>query len=111
MNVVTVLYFAAARERTGTASERVEVEVGTVKELLAELGRRHPALVSVLPHLRIAVNQEFVGTDSPLPPSAEVALIPPVSGGSGKSLDPAADVALIPPVSGGAGRSVPARSP
>ncbi len=36
-----------------------------------------------LPHLRVAVNQEFLPLDAPVPDGAEVALVPPVAGGSG----------------------------
>jgi MoaE-MoaD fusion protein len=81
---VWVLYFAAARERAGTSREELEVsEEATVSSLLARLAERHPGLGPLLPHLRVAVNQEFASTDQPLSPGAEVALIPPVSGGAG----------------------------
>lgn len=82
---VTVLYFAAARERAGTPREEVELPGTTarVAELLEAVGRNHPALRPLFPHLRVAVNQEFAAADAPIPPGAEVALIPPVAGGSG----------------------------
>ncbi|MET0402512.1 MAG: molybdopterin converting factor subunit 1 [Cystobacter sp.] len=81
---LTVLYFAAARERAGLAREALEVPPGTrVTELLRLLSDRHPALAPLLPHLRVAVNQEFSPAETELPPGAEVALIPPVAGGSG----------------------------
>jgi MoaE-MoaD fusion protein len=81
---LTLLYFAAARERAGLAREVWEVPPGTrVSELLRRLAERHPGLAPLLPHLRVAVNQEFSSPDTELPPGAEVALIPPVAGGSG----------------------------
>lgn len=84
MPTVTVLYFAAARERAGTARETVEVPEGlTAAGLIEELSRRHPELGKLAPHLRVAVNEEFCAPDDPIPPGAQVALIPPVSGGSG----------------------------
>ena len=76
---VTVLYFAAARERAGTAQETVEWSGGPVRQLLAAA---HPELRPLLPHLRVAVNQEFTSLDAPVPEGAEVALVPPVAGGS-----------------------------
>ncbi|MCY0996530.1 molybdopterin converting factor subunit 1 [Myxococcus sp. MISCRS1] len=80
---VTVLYFAAARERAGTARERVEVPEGaTVEVVLQLLAAAHPGLAPLLPHLRVAVDQEFVGAEAPVRAGAEVALIPPVAGGS-----------------------------
>ena len=81
---LSVLYFAAARERAGLSRETLEVPAGTrVAELLGLLSARHPGLAPLLPHLRVAVNQEFSPVDAELPPGAEVALIPPVAGGSG----------------------------
>lgn len=81
---VNVLYFAAARERAQAGQETVELEAGaTVSALLAELVGRHPSLEPLLPHLRVAVNQEFCALEDRLPEGAEVALIPPVAGGAG----------------------------
>lgn len=80
---LTVLYFAAARERAGTAQEAVEWTGGSVRQLLEILAARHPELKPLLPHLRVAVNQEFTSLDSAVPDGAEVALVPPVAGGAG----------------------------
>jgi MoaE-MoaD fusion protein len=79
---LTVLYFAAARERAGTAQETVEWGGGPVRQLLETLAARHPDLRPLLPHLRVAVNQEFTTLDASVPDRAEVALVPPVAGGS-----------------------------
>ena len=79
---LTVLYFAAARERAGTAQEAADWSGGTVRQLLEQLAARHPELRPLLPHLRVAVNQEFQPLDAPVPDRAEVALVPPVAGGS-----------------------------
>ena len=80
---LTVLHFAAASERAGTGQETVEWRGGTVRQLLEELVARHPGLRSLVPHLRVAVNQEFLPLDAQVPDGAEVALVPPVAGGSG----------------------------
>lgn len=80
--MVTLLYFAAARERTGISSERLALPAGaTVRELLDAVGQRHPTLADVLPRCRVAVDQAFAVADAPIPDGAEVALIPPVAGG------------------------------
>lgn len=80
---ITVLFFAAARERAGGAREVLEVPEGTlVRDVLRLVAERHPALAPLLPHLRVAVDQEFVGLEAPVRAGAEVALIPPVAGGS-----------------------------
>ncbi len=82
---ITVLYFAAARERAGTAREEVEVPhaAPTVAQVLQLLSGMHPSLAPLLPHLRVAVDQEFSGKDAAVRAGAEVALIPPVAGGAG----------------------------
>ena len=81
---VTVLYFAVAREAAGTDSEALSGAPSTVGALRALLAERHPELARVLPRCRLAVNQEFAGDGDPVPEGAEVAVIPPVSGGSGR---------------------------
>jgi molybdopterin synthase catalytic subunit len=83
-NTITILYFAAARERVGLPRESLELPPGArVTDVLRLLATRHPALAPLLPHLRVAVNQEFSGTEAEVPAGAELALIPPVAGGSG----------------------------
>jgi MoaE-MoaD fusion protein len=87
MAELTVLYFAAAREQAGCAREQVPHQAGlTVGALLDALCERHLGLARLRPHLRVAVNQEFVEPQAPVPPGAEVALIPPVAGGEGRFL-------------------------
>jgi molybdopterin synthase catalytic subunit len=54
--------------------------VADLRRLLAE---RHPRLSAVLPRCRIAVDQDFVPEDAAVQDGAEVAVIPPVSGGAG----------------------------
>ncbi len=84
---LTILYFAAARERVGLPRETLEVPAGSrVEDVLKLLAGRHPALAPLLRHLRVAVNQEFVDAQAEVPAGAELALIPPVAGGSGGGL-------------------------
>jgi molybdopterin converting factor subunit 1 len=80
---VTVLYFAATRAAAGTPSEALDPIPADVAALRARLLELHPPLATLLPRCRIALDQEFVGDDAPLREGAEVALIPPVSGGAG----------------------------
>jgi len=82
---VTVLLFAAARERAGLSRLELPVEEGLrVRGVLALLTERFPALGPLLPHLRVALDQEFVDLEAPVHPGAELALIPPVAGGDGR---------------------------
>jgi molybdopterin synthase catalytic subunit len=81
---VTLLYFAACRERAGRSSEAVELPDGsTAADALAAACRAHPELAPVAGKLRLAVDQEFAPPEQPLRDGAELALIPPVSGGAG----------------------------
>jgi molybdopterin converting factor subunit 1 len=80
---VQVKYFAAARERAGREEEALVLDEGTtVGRALEILGRERSALSPLFPHLRAAVNQRFVGLEQPLADGDELALIPPVAGGS-----------------------------
>jgi molybdopterin converting factor subunit 1 len=79
---VDVRYFAAAREATQLAHETLPIAAGaTIAQLAEALVARHPALAGALPHLRFALDEAFVGLETPLTDGATVALIPPVGGG------------------------------
>jgi molybdopterin converting factor subunit 1 len=79
---VPVRLFAAARECAGASQISVELpERSTVADLKRALSELYPALVPMIPSLMIAVSAEYADDSSPIPPGAEVALIPPVSGG------------------------------
>ncbi len=80
---VTVRFFAASRERAGRSTDTVALpEPFTVAHLLEVLVATYPALGPVMPHLRVAVAEEFVALDTLLGEHADVALIPPVAGGA-----------------------------
>ncbi|HUK65526.1 MAG TPA: molybdenum cofactor biosynthesis protein MoaE [Anaeromyxobacteraceae bacterium] len=78
----TVLYFAAAREAAGTGSEEITPGPADVAELRRFLLDRHPRLARLLPLCRLAVNARFCDEEEPIPAGAEVAVLPPVSGGA-----------------------------
>lgn len=83
MLTLNVLYFALVRERAGTAREALSLAVGaTVRDAVAAIVSRHPALAELVPAVRVALDGEFVGLDAPLRDGAELVLIPPVSGGA-----------------------------
>jgi molybdopterin synthase catalytic subunit len=79
---VTVLFFAAAREKAG--AERISVDLAdgaTVAQLWTRLADDRPALASVLASCRAAVDEEFAPRTAKLRDGAVVAVLPPVSGG------------------------------
>ena len=82
---VTVLYFAAARERAGRSSEALELFDGaTAGDALEAACKAHPELRPLSGKLRLAVDQSFAPVGTALREGSEVALIPPVSGGLGR---------------------------
>lgn len=81
---VNVLYFAVARERAGISREELELPgPADVAAVRAAVAARHPALGAVLDRCRVAVAGEFAADADPVADGAEVAVIPPVAGGSG----------------------------
>lgn len=80
---VTVRYFAAAREKAQRTSEAFTLPAGaTVGALLEAVFAKHPALSALSKHLRVAVDEEFAPPTLALADGVEVALIPPVAGGT-----------------------------
>jgi molybdopterin synthase catalytic subunit len=83
--VLQVRLFAVLRERAGRDSLEVEVAEGaTVADALRALGAASEPLAAALEAMPVvmAVNRSYVGEDAKLAPGDELALIPPVSGGS-----------------------------
>lgn len=79
---VVVKLFAAAREAAGAGEVAVDVADGaTVADVERALVANHPGLAGIVSHSRWAINAAFSPKDAKLPKDAEVALIPPVSGG------------------------------
>jgi len=86
---VTVRLFAGVRERAGQS--RVELEdVERVEDVWPKLG-----LGDEPPGLLYAVNREYVARDHALADGDEIALIPPVSGGSFRLVEGPLDVAAV----------------
>lgn len=80
---VHVRFFASVREKLRSSELTVEVAGdATVHDLLDQLCRQYAPLADVRRALRVAVNQEYVDVGHTLSDNDEVALIPPVSGGT-----------------------------
>jgi len=79
---VTVLFFAQARERAGCARATLELaDSATVGDLEGTIRRDYPRVAELFPTLAIAVDGELARAATRIRPGAEVALLPPVSGG------------------------------
>jgi molybdopterin synthase sulfur carrier subunit len=76
---ITVLYFASLRDAAGIASESLP-RPASLDGLYEELRVRH-GLPLARERLRVAIDGAFCAWDAPVPEGAEVAFIPPVSGG------------------------------
>lgn len=79
---VTVRLFAGLRERLGGETITVGVpDAAVVADLRGALSEQFPQSRELLSRCAVAIQQEYVGADQPVPDSGEIALIPPVSGG------------------------------
>ena len=80
--IVEVKLFAAARQFAGCDALQVELgESATARDLRRALAAACPSLEPLLASSMVAVNHDYVNDEKQLPAGAEVALIPPVSGG------------------------------
>ncbi len=87
---IDVRTFGGLAERIGLTSLPVELpERATVADLRQLLADAYPELAPLLPKVAVAVDLEVAGDATPLDPSCEVALLPPVAGGVGATEDTA----------------------
>ena len=79
---VRVRLFAAARQAAGRDSLTLELPVGaTIAQLRRRLAEEVPEMANLMGQIMFSVNTEYAADGSEIPPEAEVACIPPVSGG------------------------------
>ena len=81
---IRVRLFAIQRELAGTREVALELPEGAdVEAAWLALVDRHPVLAPGRPSVRFARNGDYAESTTPLTDGDEVAMIPPVSGGSG----------------------------
>lgn len=79
---VRVQLFAIAKDLAQTGLIELSMPAGaTVGDLRRALATQVPALAGVLGHVLFAINNEYATDLTVLPAGAEIACIPPVSGG------------------------------
>jgi len=79
---VVVKLFAGARELTGQEEISLEMPAGaTIGQLRERLAEDHAELGALLSHAWFAINAVYCNNEAPIPETAEIACIPPVSGG------------------------------
>ena len=79
---VVVKLFAGARELVGQEEVSLELPAGaTVAQLREQLTEEHVELRQLVTHALFAIDAVYCENDTPIPECAEIACIPPVSGG------------------------------
>lgn len=82
MNRIKLLFFATIRDRAGTKSLEIEIPTDlTIQGLKEKLSTDYPNLKESMHSVLITINREYAFDDAVVPPNAEIALFPPVSGG------------------------------
>ena len=82
MNQIKLLFFATIRDRAGTKSLVIEIPTDlTIQGLKEKLSTDYPNLKESMHSVLITINREYAFDDAVVPPNAEIALFPPVSGG------------------------------
>jgi molybdopterin synthase catalytic subunit len=82
---VRVLFFGFLKDLAGRNAEVLELPEGsTTGDLLDHYAARMPRLQALLPSIALSVNEEYAAPDATLSADDEVALLPPVSGGTAR---------------------------
>jgi molybdopterin converting factor subunit 1 len=80
---VQVLFFGILKDVAGRDNDSVELPDGsTVADVLRHYEARIPTLHGLLPSVALSVNQHYAAPGTVLEANDEVALLPPVSGGT-----------------------------
>jgi molybdopterin synthase catalytic subunit/molybdopterin converting factor small subunit len=80
---VRVLFFGVLKEVAGKSADAIDLQDGScVRDVLLHYSLQVPKLEGWLPSIALAVNQQYAGPETTLRANDEVALLPPVSGGS-----------------------------
>lgn len=82
MNHVKLLFFATLRDRAGTKSIELDIPTDlTVRGLKDKISIEYPNLKQSMTSVLITINREYAFDEAIIPPDAELAMFPPVSGG------------------------------
>jgi molybdopterin converting factor subunit 1 len=79
---VAVRLFAVAKQTAGRETVELELADGaTIAQLRSRLAAEVPPLAGLLGQMMFAIEARYAADEAVIPPGAEVACIPPVSGG------------------------------
>lgn len=80
---VRVLFFGILKDMAGRASDSLDLpENSRLCQVVEHYEKAVPGLKDLMPSLAVSVNQEYAALDARLKQGDEIALLPPVSGGS-----------------------------
>jgi len=80
---IRVLFFGILKDLVGRSSETIELADGSkAGSVLHHYSQQSSRLAAMLPSVALSVNQEYATAEAALRAGDEVALLPPVSGGS-----------------------------
>jgi len=87
--MITIRYFAAARELAGCETEELELgaAVRTQAAFIELLSERHPRLRAYLNRMRLALNGSFALPEEVIRDGDEIDVMPPVAGGAPALID------------------------
>jgi len=101
---VTILYLGGSRVQAGCAEQQLELaDRATIADVADQVCRLHPSLAPLLDSCRWAQNFELATPTQPLADGDEIALLPPVAGGSPRTWitsEPLDATALLDAVAG-----------
>ena len=80
-DTLRVSLFAGMAEAVGRRSVELAWEEGTASALRVRLASEFPAIAALLARSAVAIGDAYVLDDALVPGGADVAIIPPVSGG------------------------------
>jgi molybdopterin converting factor subunit 1 len=93
---IRVLFFGLLKDLVGRSSDTLQLNEGArLEAVLQHYSRQFPRMAAMLPSLAISVNQEYATADALLQAGDEVALLPPVSGGTAGARSSEDDVRLV----------------
>jgi len=82
MNRIKLLFFATIRDRAGTKSMDLNIpENMTVQGLKDKIAEEYPNLKDSMKSVLVTIDREYAFDEAVIPPNAEMAMFPPVSGG------------------------------
>lgn len=86
---IRVLFFGMLRDLIGRSSDSLDLpEQATLHDLLVHYEEEEPRLKPFAASLAMSINQEYAAPESQLKSGDEVAMLPPVSGGSNPVVEP-----------------------